>query len=235
MKANESILVISDLHAPYFHPDTIAFLRKVKAEIRPDKVVLIGDEIDLHSLSFHPKDADLAAAGDEFKSAIQKLKPIYDLFPEANIVDSNHGSLVYRKALYHGLPRRVFKSYREMIEAPAGWHWSFDLTIKLPNGSSVYLHHGKTAGYAKLSKNMSMNCVQGHFHSRFEIIYWANPQGLFWDMRVGCLIDDRQLSFAYNKNTMDRPIIGVGAIIDGHPRLLPMVLNKSGRWIGEIR
>jgi hypothetical protein len=31
-----------------------------------------------------------------------------------------------------------------------------------------------------------------------------------------------------------RPIIGCAVIINGLPKLIPMVLNKSGRWIGKI-
>jgi hypothetical protein len=51
-------------------------------------------------------------------------------------------------------------------------------------------------------------------------------------MTVGCLIDDA-LALTYNKNTLKRPIIGCGAILDGHPKLLPMILEKGGRWNGE--
>jgi hypothetical protein len=42
-------------------------------------------------------------------------------------------------------------------------------------------------------------------------------------MTIGCLIDDASLAFAYNKNTLKRPIIGCGAILDGQPKLLPMI------------
>jgi len=31
-----------------------------------------------------------------------------------------------------------------------------------------------------------------------------------------------------------RFVIGTGAIIDGQPRLFPMVLDKKGNWIGKI-
>ena len=34
----------------------------------------------------------------------------------------------------------------------------------------------------------------------------------------------------YDKAFKDRPIIGCGIIIDSQPKLLPMVLNKGGRW-----
>lgn len=233
-KQNSSILVLSDLHAPYYHPDTIKFLKAIKTKYKPDKVVGIGDEVDFHAISFHTSDPELFSPSDELQKAIERLKPIYGLFPKVSLIDSNHGSLVYRKGKFHGIPRNVFKGYREILEAPKDWHWSFDLTLKMSNGESVYFHHGKTSSPGKLSKNMSMNCVQGHYHSRFEIIYWANPTGLYWDMRVGCLINDKSLAFSYNKTTLDRPIIGCGIILNGQPKLLPLIKDRYGRWNGKL-
>lgn len=222
------------MHLPYQHVDLIPYLKAIKSKYSPDRVVCIGDEVDYHAISFHQHDPDLFSPADELKSAILYLKQIYKIFPTVDVIDSNHGSLVYRKAKAVGLPRNVFKSYNNILEAPKTWKWSTDLTLKMSNGQNVYFHHGKTASPGKLSKNMSMSCVQGHYHSRFEVIYWANPNGLFFDMRVGCLINDRSMAFHYNKTTMDRPIIGCGIIINSQPKLIPMVMDKKGRWTGEL-
>ena len=54
-------------------------------------------------------------------------------------------------------------------------------------------------------------------------------------MMVGCLIDDKALAFEYNKTTVGRPIIGCGIIIEGQPMLIPMILDKKGRWIKELK
>lgn len=228
------ILTISDLHFPYCHPDTFKFLLAIKKKYKPDKIVCIGDEIDGHSWSFHPSDPDLKSPGDELQTAIRWMKKLYTIFPKADVIDSNHGSLIYRKAKVHGLPRHVIKSYNQVLEAPKDWQWHTDLTLKMSDGNHVYFHHGKSKAPAKLSKNMSMSTVEGHFHSDFHIHYWANPNGLFWAMKIGCLIDDRCLAFHYNKTTLDRPIIGTGIIINGQPHLIPMVLGKGGRWIGKL-
>ena len=234
MKKYKSILVISDTHFPYNHPDTIAFLKACKNHYKPDKVVHIGDEIDGHGISFHNSDPDLLSPGDELLTAINRLKVLYTMFPEVDLVESNHGSLVYRKGKVHGIPRHVFKSYREVLEAPRGWKWHFDLTLTMSDGKQVYFTHGKSSAHAKLSQSMGMSVVQGHYHERFEVIYWANPNGLYWDMRVGCLIEDKSLAFAYNNTNLKRPIIGIGVIINGHPKLVPMVLDKRGRWCGKL-
>lgn len=233
MKKYERILIISDLHAPYMHKDAVKFLQAIKKKYKPDYVISSGDEIDLHSLSFHDHDPDLDSAGQELKKAIACLKPIYKLFPKVDIMESNHGSLVMRKALAHGMPRSLFRAQREILEAPEGWRWYFDRIVQTPLGP-VYFHHSKGANVKKNSQAMGMSFVQGHHHESFEISYWGNPNALLFGMTVGCLVDPKSLAMAYNKNNLRRPVIGVGLIIDGKPLLIPMILNKDGRWVGRL-
>lgn len=230
----KSILVISDMHHPYAHPDVVAFLKAVRDEYKPDKVVCVGDEVDFHALSFHPSNVDLYSAGDELVTAINRLKPIYELFPEVDVLESNHGSLVLRKALFHGIPGKAIRGYNEILDAPKGWKWHEDLVIHGTDGQPIYFCHNKTKDILKNSQAMGMSFVCGHFHESAEIRYWGNPERLMWGMVTGCLIDKKSLAFAYNKTNLKRPIIGCAVILDSHPKLLPMVLNEHGRWIKKL-
>ena len=65
MRKAKSILVISDMHHPYSHPDTVPFLAACKKKFNPDQVVCIGDEVDFHSLSYHESNPDLDSSGVE--------------------------------------------------------------------------------------------------------------------------------------------------------------------------
>jgi len=222
------------MHNPYAHKDVTPFLKAIKAKFKPDKIVCLGDEIDHHAMSFHDSDGDLFSAGDELTAAIGKLEPLYKLFPRMDVISSNHGDMVYRKAKHHGIPRAYLKSYGEVLNAPEGWHWHNDLVLQTSIGTQVYFHHGKSADVFKASQAMSMSMVQGHYHEKFNIHYWANPTGLYWGLQVGCLVDDKSLAFAYNKTNLKRPIIGMAAIVNGLPVLIPMVLDKHHRWIGKL-
>jgi len=162
------------------------------------------------------------------------LKDIFKLIPECDVLESNHGSLVYRKAFAHGIPRAYLKGYQEVLGAPKGWKWSEDLILECSDGRKVYFHHGKVANVLNASKGEAMSFVQGHYHARFEIQYWGNRSGLYYGMTVGCLINPKSLAFAYGKNFSKRPIIGMGVILDGVPVLIPMLLDKHGRWDGRI-
>ena len=234
MAGYRSILCISDQHFPYNHPDICPFLKAIANKYSPDKIVNMGDELDYHAISFHDKDPELMGPSDELKTAIARMSPLFDLFPTMDIIESNHGSLVYRKAKHHGIPRHVMKSYREVIGAPQGWRWHPDLTLKMSDGNNVYLCHGRSSNGLKLSQSLGMSTVQGHFHSKFEIQYWGNSIGLYWSMVSGCLIEKDSLAFAYGKLDLFKPIIGTSIILNGVPKLLPMILTKAGRWNGLI-
>jgi len=231
--ARQTLLVIGDLHAPAFHKDTVEFLKAIKKKFKPTRVVLTGDEVNLAAMAYHEHDPDMAGPSQELKDAIAALKPIYHMFPKADILESNHGSLIYRKAFTAGIPKAALKSYRDILQAPKGWQWHFDLIVETPL-SDIYFHHGKTSTIEKLSKNMSMSAIQGHYHSKFYISYWANPNGLFFDANAGTFADHHSLAMAYAKNSIPKGIHGVLIIVDGIPQLIPMVLNKRGSWIGSL-
>lgn len=230
-KDNSRVLLISDLHFPYEHRDTLKFLEYLKEKYDPTRIISLGDELDQHCLSYHDSDPDLFSASGELNEAKKRVKKLKQLFPEMDILESNHGSLIWRKAKTHGIPKEYIKSYQDVIGVDDLWKWHFELTIDLPNGQKCYFTHGKTADVVKLSQQMGMNAVQGHYHEKFGIQYWGNPTGLYWGLQVGCIVDDDSLAFSYNNTNIKRPIIGTGLIIDSQPVLEPMILDSNGRWI----
>ena len=226
--------LISDLHSPYQHTDALDFLKAIRDTYQLKNWISLGDEADKHAMSFHNTDPDLMSAGYELKEAAGVLRDLEKIIPKLRIIDSNHGSLHLRKALAHGIPKEYIRSYNEIYGVGDGWSWHPELTIKLADKQYVYFTHGKTADVYKLSQSMGMSAVQGHYHEKFNIHYWGNPLGLFWGMQIGCLIDPKSYAFAYNKTNLKRPIIGTGIIYDGQPLLIPMVLNKRGRWVRRL-
>lgn len=228
------ILLISDQHMPYQHPDMFKFLAAVKKKYKPTLVVNGGDEIDHHSLSFHDSDQDLPSAGDELKLAIKSLKIMEKMFPDMIVLDSNHGSLAARKFKHHGIPMKYLATQHQIFNVSKRWQWVNDLTLTLPNGQPLYLCHGMVKDGKKLAAQRGTNVAQFHFHTEFRIDYIGNPNSLLWSVQCGCLIDRKSLAFAYDKLNLNRPIIGLALIIDSKPVLQPMELNKHGRWIGRL-
>ena len=228
--SNQRILLISDLHVPYQHPDTVAFLTAIKKKYKPTRVISVGDEVDKHAMSFHDSDPDLSSAGDELEAAIEGLQPIYKLFPKMDLVDSNHGSMVYRKGKHHGIPRKYLRDYGDILDAPKGWKWQHELLINIPGGNQLLVVHGISKDVMKVVAQRGVCVAQGHYHSEFRIGYLGNPNHQLFGINVGCSIDSKSLAFAYDKLNLARPVVGHGIIINGLPHLLPMVLNSKGRW-----
>jgi len=227
------ILVISDLHIPYHHKDSFAFLREIKKLYKPDFVVNIGDLLDFHAISMHDHNPDLYSAGDELKQSRIYIKELETIFPEVTEVDSNHSSLVFRRALKYGMSKEFLKGYGDFLGTKK-WKWVDDLTLTMSNKQRCFFTHGRSADVLKVSQTMGMSAVQGHYHTKFVISYWANPDNLFFGMNVGCLINQKSMAFSYAKNFKTRFILGCGMIIDGIPKLLPLVLNNKGNWIGKL-
>ncbi|BEQ12882.1 putative metallophosphoesterase [Pseudomonas phage Ep4] len=228
------IMVIGDMHFPYQHPDIDAFLAHVDAEYNPDLHVQIGDETDGHALSFHESDPNLDSAGVELEKAKEGLERIHAAFPRLLICHSNHGSLVYRRAKYSGIPIQMIKSYREILfpthNAP-GWSWAFNWRINTPTGPVLFRH--QTSG-AALDAAAAEGChlVVGHEHGKFGAQWGATSMRLFFGAYTGCLIDKDSLAYAYGKVFPRKPIIGVLMIIEGVPVNIPMIMGEDGRWIG---
>ena len=231
---NDIVLFISDLHAPYEHKDALAFLAAIKQKYKPTRIVNVGDEVDYHALSFHASDPDLDSAGMELIKAQATMAKLEQLFPEMDLIHSNHGSMVYRKQKHHGLPRHVIKSYREILQVGEGWMWHTDLTLDINGHRPVYVCHGKKKNSENYAKSIGCSVVQGHYHEDFRVGYLNSPGGTIWGMNVGCLIDDTQMAFEYNKVNPNKPMIGTGIIINGIPKLIPMILDEKGNWNGKL-
>lgn len=227
-------LVISDLHAPYQHKDALAFLACIKKKYKPNRVINTGDEVDYHALSFHASDPDLNSAGVELIRAQATMKQLEKIFPVMDLVHSNHGSMVYRKGKVNGIPRHALKSYNDILGVGEGWKWHNSITLENPYGKDIFVCHGSKKNSETYAKSLGCNVIQGHYHEDFRIGYFNSPTGVVWGLNAGCLIDDAELAFEYNKTNPNKPVIGTAVIINGIPRLIPMITDSKGNWNGTL-
>lgn len=229
-KDKARVLAIPDLHLPFAHPDAIEFLTHIKKKYSPDVVVCLGDELDMSAMSQHDHDPDGLSAGDELREGIKAIQPYYDLFPHTFVCTSNHTARPFRRAYKFGIPKAYIKSYHEFMEAPKGWVWNDSWEVD----GVVYEHgEGFTGAQAALKAALANmeSTVIGHVHSHAGIAYSANEKHLVFGFNVGCLIDKSKYAFAYGKVFKSKPIIGAGMIDKGIPQFIPMLLDKTGRWV----
>lgn len=231
-----SIVVMPDLHAPYHHKHSLAFMQLVRDKFKPELVINLGDEADKHAMSFHDSDPDLMSAGDELAATIKVMAELEKIFPRMLLCDSNHGSMAYRKAKHHGFPAAMIRGYREVLfpnGGGKGWNWAENWRVRTAMGDVLFKHQPSGPILTDASHNQC-NLVVGHHHGKFSIEYGASSARLYWGGFFGCLIDKDSLAFAYGKHTMYKPILGCGVIINGVPTLIPMLLDSNGDWVGHL-
>jgi len=208
----EVVLAISDLHAPFHNLDALAFLAYLKKEFKPTRIVCLGDEVDAHGLSVHPKVPELYSAGHEYEAAMEFMQKLYELFPEAQACISNHTHRPWRIAAAAGLPSVYLKQYREIMRAPEGWSWHNRIEID----NVVYGHgdpcSGRNGAYKAAFENRKSTVI-GHIHSWGGVQYSANHENqIFW-ANAGCLIDPQSLAFAYGNKYRNKATLG-SVIVD---------------------
>lgn len=210
----EITLCISDLHAPFHNQKALSFLKYLNNYYKPTKIVCLGDEVDQHSLSVHPKIPELYSAGHEYQAAMEFMGQLYDLFPNVQCCISNHTSRPYRVAQAAGLPSIYLKAYREIMQAPEGWSWHDRVWI-----DGVCYEHGDPCsgrnGAFKAAFENRASTVIGHIHGWGGVQYSANHENqVFWG-NAGCLVDPVSLAFAYGSKYRNKATLGTIVVIDG--------------------
>lgn len=233
MRRTLKVLAIPDLHSPFIHKDAVLFLDAVNKKQKPDVVVCLGDEVDLHSISRHPADPDGDAPGHELKRAIRGLKPIYDMFPDCKVCLGNHSLRIHRRAFEYQIPAAAIRTHRELFDAPDGWEYADEWKVD----GVVYIHgigYSGQQGALKAARSYMAPTVIGHLHGDGGILYESNHAELIWGMNCGWLGDRKSYAMAYGKHSAKRGILGCGIINRGVPTFIPMMLNRSGRWTGAL-
>ena len=226
-------LIISDTHFPYHHKDTFKFLGAVEDVYGIEEVKHTGDMVDNHSASYHEVEYGTLSAKEEHKLAKKAVQKLSRMFPVMDVVIGNHGKLSFRKAKTAGIPEDHLKDYNTVYEVD--WDWRDHFYFKVNKYGSCLLTHTMGANTLMNAQRHSHHSIQGHHHSRFGIEYFADTEVLRWSMTVGCLVDPSSPAFNYARGaTLNRPIIGCGAIIEDQPVLIPMQLTKSGKWNGVL-
>jgi predicted phosphodiesterase len=213
MKNRNSILVIGDTHEPFCRPDYLNFCVEIFDRCKCKTVVHIGDLVDNHAISYHEHDPDGRSPADEMAEADRRLKRWFDAFPQVYLCLGNHDRLVHRKALTNGLPQRAIKSFREMWKLPIGWQddfsWEF-YGVKFMHGLGI---SGDRAHIRAAERNRQSTVI-GHTHSTLGGEYLVSEKDRIFGVNVGCGIDRRTYAFAYGRDLLKKPALGVGVITD---------------------
>jgi len=225
-KPKKTVLAVGDIHAPVDHPKYLKFCKDLYDEYDCNEVVLIGDVVDWHAISFHTKHPECPGPRDEYLLAKKRIRKWHTAFPKAKVCIGNHDARPMRLAEPQGIPEEFLKDYNTLWGTP-GWEWDYEFII-----DGVYYFHGTARGGVhpayNAMKDMLMSVVMGHVHTAAGIKWLANPQQRTFGMDVGCGIDIEAFQFAYGKHMRKRPILAAGIVKKGIPyhEIMPMSLGE---------
>lgn len=217
------VLAIPDLHCKYQHEHAWDFLRDLKREVNPDKVICLGDELELAGLSFHDHDPMMPGVNDEFEDSKRELQNLFKIFPEAQVCISNHTSRGFRKAFKAGIPPQFLKDYAHLLDAPKGYSWHSKIIID----DVLYIHgegySGKNAHVIAACDHMQ-SVVIGHIHAWGGVQYVETEnRGRIFGINSGCLIDQKALAFKWARHFAKKVTLGASIIEDGRKgHFIPM-------------
>lgn len=228
-----SILVISDAHIPFNHPQSLLFLDAVATKYHCTVYKSVGDLLDHAAVNYHEKEYGLPDPQQELELSKKELKKWEERFPNMTICSSNHGDLPLRKAKTAGIPADMIKDYNQIYGLKT-FIWVEEEYFDIGYGQYCLLTH-TVSGNARTNANKFSHCsVQGHHHSEYGVHYYADHASLRWHAATGCLIDPDSPAFNYNRGILKRPILGCAVIVDSLPYLIPMRLKPGGKWLGRI-
>lgn len=227
------MLVFSDTHFPYHHPDTFEFLEAVKDKYHPSCTIHAGDITDSYAFSRYPKDPDHDECyTQEFRAVRDCIKKLNSIFPHLTIVKSNHDERLWERAKVSGIPKSIVLPFLEVIGAgDFNWELRDELILKI-YGEHWYFTHYRGSNVLTVAERAGMSVLQGHTHTKLNVRSTVTLQGRLWGVDCGCLLGDDRHAFAYNKSSMIRPNLGVILIEGGVPRVIPMSL-VCGIWDGN--
>jgi predicted phosphodiesterase len=206
--------IVGDQHEPFSVDGYLDHCVDTFEHNRADRIVMIGDCIDHHAISFHDHDPDGMSPGDEYYLALEAMKDWYRAFPEAIWILGNHDRLPMRKVFAAGLPASMLRE--NLYQTPEGWTATESAEID----GVLYVHGGGMNargmyGHKNLAAHRGMSCVIGHYHRCGGVHSVASRDGAQrFGLAVGCGVDHRSYSQAFCKD--DGPCtLGCGIVVDG--------------------
>ena len=222
------VLCVGDIHAPVSHPGYLKFCQDLRDTYKCDTVVLIGDVVDFHAISFHAHHPDAPGPKDEYELAASCVAQWAKRFPIARVCIGNHDARLIRLAESVNIPSKFLRDYKDIWNTPR-WEWEDEHIL-----DDVLYFHGTGCGglhpaYNAMAKRL-MSVAMGHIHSAAGVKWRANPQRRIFGLDTGCGVDDKAFAMAYGAHSQIRSILSAAVIDDGIPHHFVMAMGPGEKY-----
>lgn len=206
----QRILVVSDLQVPYHSEPAVRNLIKFVRREKFDRVLVVGDELDMQSQSKWAKATHLEYEGqlDADRKTCQEI--LWELGPvwgvPMDITRSNHTDRLYHTLLRGapsliGLPELDYPKFMEFDTMGIKFHkkpFEFHKDYVLVHGDEGSMNQNAGLTALGLAKKFGKSVVCGHTH-RLGLTGYSTGLGgdyrTLWGFEVGNLMDKRKASY----------------------------------------
>lgn len=230
--AYQKYVVIPDIHAPYQDKNTLQAINHFIAEQKPDHVVLIGDVIDMYSISKYDKNPlrahKLQEEIDEAHNVIVDIRAAAGKNTPITYIEGNHEDRLRRYMWnhpeVHGLRNLELPALLGLKEL--GVEYKTELLV---NGVFLFTHGKRTTMYSsrwELQDN-GISGMSGHVH-RIQTHAQTDRSGVKAWYGIGHVADEKQCEYTTNPNWQQ----GLGVVYFHpskkrfHAEVIPIVEHK---------
>lgn len=206
-------LVVSDIHLPFAVSGWLDFIKETHARFNcHEEIIINGDLLDFHAISFHTSETDALNHIDEFEQSKIMVKELVKAFPNAVFTMGNHDLLLTRRLADIGIDKRFVKNFHELYDLPQTWKLVDDIIIDDVLYTHIGCASGKNGHLNSAVANMMSTCV-GHIHSQGGVGYITNPQGkTIFGLNSGSLFDEKTYAARYGKHSKQKSVLGCGIV-----------------------
>lgn len=196
----DRILVIPDVHRPYHSKKSWNVMLKAAKRFAPNKIIVLGDFLDMFSLSDHDKDPRrMRHFSEEVASGREGLEELENLKPQVKIFQAGNHEYRLDRYLMRKAPELVdFVSVEKALKLKEnGWKYQPYMT----HGRVGKLYYTHDAGHAGVhavhhtGQAFNKSIVFGHCH-RLAVSYFGSVTGeRHFSASLGWLGDEKEAQY----------------------------------------
>lgn len=207
----KSVLILSDLHAPFHHKKLLQRALEIAKEIDVIEVHSVGDFGDYYNLSSHAKNLEVnITLKEEIEGIREVINQINKALPHTfkSICLGNHSQSRFKRYMTRNAPELwpFFKFEHLMPYEEMGWHaidYGPNQMYKIGN-TELYSRHEPIASSPKACLNKGLvSQICGHTHKAEYVTRKTFDGKNLTFIGTGCMIDKTHPVFSYTKNFPD--------------------------------
>lgn len=218
-------VVLGDVHAPFHHVEAMKFAIDVIADLKPARVVQVGDIRDMFSWQKYPRSHNVFTPKEELELGTKACRDMWSAVQSASHgvqcyqILGNHDARPYKRVLETCPELEMFIDLKPLYTFP-GVTLIEDPREELEL-DGVFFHHGYNTRPGGNRDFMNACAVTGHSH-RAGVFYRSIWGGhMLWELNSGTLGDSASKGLSYTPQKHTQQTLGVGVIDKYGPRFIP--------------